>query len=351
MALSVIDPVGSAIERARHVCFGPFDLGKWFVIGFCAFLAAFAEGGTNAPFNFNFNTGGGPGRGGPGGKSFGQVLHEGTDWFLDHLIIFLVIGLIVLIFAFALGTVLLWVGSRGRFMFIDNIVRNRGAVSAPWSEYREEGNSVFWFHLLFGLAGFVVTFAILGGAFYLALPDIRAEKFGSAATGALALLIGGLLVAALVSGVITLFLNDFVVPIMYLRRIGVLGAWREFGASMLADHVGTFVLYFLFKILLAIIVGFLTLTLMCCTFCIGFIPYLGTHVLLLPIHVFSRSYSLYFIEQFGSEWQVFRARDVVTAELADEESDWSDWRFRPGNENIRPTDDPDLPPDDRFRPG
>jgi hypothetical protein len=346
MALSVIDPVGSAIDRAKYVCFRPFDLGKWFVIGFCAFLAGFAEGGTSAPFNSNFNTGGGP-----GSKSPAQVLHEGTDWFVDHLPILLVIGGIVLIIGVAFGAVLLWLGSRGHFMFIDNIVRNRGAVAAPWTEYRKEGNSVFWFHFLFGLASFAVMFAIFGGAFYLALPDIRAEKFGSGAGSALALLILGFLVAGIVSGVITLFLNDFVVPIMYLRRLGVMAAWHEFGSSMLAGHIGTFVLYVLFKILLGMIVGFLMLTVMCCTLCIGFIPYLGTHVLLLPIHVFWRSYTLYFIEQFGPQWQVFRAAGVITAELADETTEWPEERYRPGDEHIRPADDSDFPPDDRYRPG
>ena len=34
------------------------------------------------------------------------------------------------------------------------------------------------------------------------------------------------------------------------------------------------------------------------------IPYVGT-VILLPLFVFAEAYPLYFIEQFGPEWQVF----------------------------------------------
>ncbi len=37
--ISVVDPVIPAIERVKTILFRPFDLGKWFVIGFCAWLA------------------------------------------------------------------------------------------------------------------------------------------------------------------------------------------------------------------------------------------------------------------------------------------------------------------------
>ena len=32
--VSVIDPISPAIERVRTVLFRPFDLGRWFIIGF-----------------------------------------------------------------------------------------------------------------------------------------------------------------------------------------------------------------------------------------------------------------------------------------------------------------------------
>jgi len=35
------------------------------------------------------------------------------------------------------------------------------------------------------------------------------------------------------------------------------------------------------------------------------IPFLGT-VLLLPVHVFKRSYSLYYLAQYGEEYDTFR---------------------------------------------
>lgn len=347
MSISVVDPISPAIERAGRVCFRPFDLGKWFTIGFCAFLANFAEGGVNIPsFNFNYRTS----IGRPGGKTFAEDLRAGIDWVQAHLTPILVIGSIVLLLSIALGAVFTWLGSRGQFMFIDNIVRNRATVVAPWSKYRKEGNSLFLFRFLLGLPFLAAILAVPAGALYLALPDIQTQTFGSAAKNGLAILIIGFLLVVLVSWFVALCLNDFVVPIMFVRRIGVIEACRVFLDEMLAGHVGTFVLYLLFKILISFTVSLLMAMLMCCTLCIAAIPYLGTHVLLLPIHVFLRSYSLFFIEQFGPQWQLFSTAPVYTAELIDEADERSDERIRPGDEHYRPDDDFNLPPDDRIRP-
>jgi hypothetical protein len=42
----------------------------------------------------------------------------------------------------------------------------------------------------------------------------------------------------------------------------------------------------------------------CCAGCLLLLPYLGT-VLLLPVLVFKRAYPLYFLAQFGPEYDVF----------------------------------------------
>jgi hypothetical protein len=35
----------------------------------------------------------------------------------------------------------MWVASRGRFIFTDCLVKQRGAIVEPWREFRREGNS------------------------------------------------------------------------------------------------------------------------------------------------------------------------------------------------------------------
>src|SRR5262249_21900798 len=67
------------------------------------------------------------------------------------------------IFVLALVVVLIWLKSRGSFIFTDCIVRNRGAIAEPWREYRTEGNSYFLFQLLviLGAMAAVVVLAIV----------------------------------------------------------------------------------------------------------------------------------------------------------------------------------------------
>ena len=75
--------------------------------------------------------------------------------------------------------------------------------------------------------------------------------------------------------------------------------------SLLAGRGGTFVLYLLKKLVIGLAVGSITFGVVCATCCIAALPYVGT-VILLPLHVFVRSYSLYFLGQFGPDWQVIR---------------------------------------------
>src|SRR6266508_1698239 len=60
MAISVTDPIERSISRSKYITFQPFYLGKWFVLGFVAFLASLGEGGGGG--NFNVPGGGGGGR-------------------------------------------------------------------------------------------------------------------------------------------------------------------------------------------------------------------------------------------------------------------------------------------------
>ena len=45
MKISVIDPIGYSLKRMKLILFSELDAGKWFVLGFCAFLADLCSGG------------------------------------------------------------------------------------------------------------------------------------------------------------------------------------------------------------------------------------------------------------------------------------------------------------------
>src|SRR5206468_9532253 len=55
--VTVTFPIGPAIDQVKRLLFQPFDLGKWFVIGFCAWLAHLGEQGSFANFNFGSHRG------------------------------------------------------------------------------------------------------------------------------------------------------------------------------------------------------------------------------------------------------------------------------------------------------
>jgi hypothetical protein len=294
MKISVIDPISPAIERTKLILFRPFDLGKWFKLGFCAFLATLGEGGGGS---------GGGGQGG-GGNGEGPEFDPVWQWIQENLTLILSIAAALFVVGCLFGLLILWLSSRGKFMFIDGIVHNRGAVTAPWREYRPEGNSLFLFRVVFGFCCFLVFLLLVGVCVLIALPSIQAKEFGGSAVLALVIGISLLIPFSITVGLVNLCLTQFVVPIMYLRRTPVMAAWGEFRHQFLAGRIGTFIRYVLFQIVIGFSIGMIALFATCLTCCLTVIPYLGT-VILLPLAVFVRSYSLYFLEQFGPEWTFF----------------------------------------------
>jgi hypothetical protein len=293
---SVIDAIPAAFRRMARTLFQPFDVRKWFVLGFCAWLAQLGEGG-GPNFNVGGGGGGGPGGGGGGFGDFG-------DWFEEHLAVILLVAAAIFLVALALGLLIVWLSSRGKFMFLDGVVHNRGAVVDPWHRYRSLANSLFAFRVVFGLV-VLLALALVGAVcFGLAWIDIARETFGPAALIAIVIGVLSFLVIVVSAAIISGLLDDFVVPVMYLRERRVLEAWRVFWRELGQGHVGPILLFYLMKIILGMGVAAVAMIATCLTCCLTVLPYLGT-VILLPLFVFLRCYSLAFIEQYGPDWQMF----------------------------------------------
>jgi hypothetical protein len=109
---------------------------------------------------------------------------------------------------------------------------------------------------------------------------------------------------AVIAWGISVMLMDFVVPVMYLRRIPVLEAWRVVITTIAMEHPSSFALYFLARFILSIVIGTLSVFVSIITCCIALIPYVGS-VILLPLTVFQLTYPLAFLQQLGPEWQFF----------------------------------------------
>ena len=298
--VSVIDPIGPAFEKVKTILFRPFDLGKWFIIGFCAWLAYLGSGG------------GGGGGGGRGGRAPSNV-HEGIGqskvFVLENLAWIIPVAVVVVAVGIVFWLVFTWLSSRGRFMFLHCVAHNKAEVSTPWTKFRKHANSLFLFRIILGLIGFVV----IGLPILLAVGCIvmMIAGNGAIAIGVLGGILIGLiiLVGAIILTLISKFTMDFVVPIMFLRTTSCTAGWREF-LTILSVNKARFVLYILFQIVIAIAIGaiismgFCIGCCLCCASLLLLIPYIGT-VILLPVLVFKRSYSLLYLKQFGPEFDVF----------------------------------------------
>ncbi|MCP4713352.1 MAG: hypothetical protein GY869_32385, partial [Planctomycetes bacterium] len=141
--ISVTEPIGSAITATKQILFKPFDLGKWFILGFCAFLANLCDCG--GPGN-----GGNSNRSNGGFRSFDETTTHVFSWFERNWELILSIGWMIAVGILMLIVLFMWLSSRGKFMLLDGVVHNRGAVVEPWRKYKDLANSLFlWRFILF----------------------------------------------------------------------------------------------------------------------------------------------------------------------------------------------------------
>ncbi len=300
----------SAWERMHVILFRPFDFGKWCAIGFSAFLAGFLQGGNgfNSSFNGNnFNNNSFNKSGGGGVPKFD--LHQFNSN-LSHAISGIQIGLIVicclLIFAFVFGFILLfyWLGARGQFMFLDNIVRNRGAISWPWQYYGRQANSLFGFYLLFLVISLAIFLPILIAVVVMCIPLFMQHRWPGVGeiTGFAGLGLAYFALAIVVSFILFVF-REFGIPLMF--RNGLLARpafWESMG--LIRHHANSVVLFFILRIAISIGVAIVSIIICCVTCCIGALPYIGT-VLLLPVLVYVKCFTLDCLAQFGPQYDVW----------------------------------------------
>jgi hypothetical protein len=283
-----------------RMLFAPFDLTNWLVLGFTSWLAALGEGGGGS-FNFNFPSE----RGGGGGDAARAAMEKARDWLREWWPVVLGAGLAVLVILVAMNLVFLWLRSRGKFVFLDNIVHRRRLIAQPWQQYRRSGNSLFVWSLAFGVVVTIVVL-LLGGGLVGAVLMIR-QATSRAAGILLAVFVGLLLVAVLfAAGLVGFLLNRLVVPIMHRFECGATEGWRRLLAAM-RGRVGSFMLFALLFFALSMGVGMvaaLVTILTCCLCCLACVPLVNGYaaaVVFLPLMVFLRAYGVAFLSQIIPE--------------------------------------------------
>jgi len=296
----------AAWERMIRVLFRPFSPKKWIGIGFAAWLATLARGSGGGGMAANLllslpvsSLHLSAASGIPGMGVAAAIVH----WVQIHL----VFAVIAVVFALVLGTilylVLLWLDSRGRFVFLHCLAVNRVEIARPWRESEHPANSLFLWRLVFSMV-LLTTGALLTGITAAAVLLTKGGIGGTVSVIVVAVLLG------LVLGVTVVFtktfLDAFVVPLMYRYRLRATAAWGYF-LRLFRLHWGRFLLYAIAALVLHVAFGLGVLLLAVLT--LGalqgllMIPFAGT-VILLPAAVFFRCFSVYFLEQFHPDYRI-----------------------------------------------
>lgn len=310
MRIGYFEPLSRAWERTRVILWQPFDLGKWLLLAFAAWLAGLTtDTGSVAAWRTDSN-------------DFGRHPWEGAAAAWQNLAssaVWLPIAVMGIMIGIAFAVLLLWITSRAKFIFLDNLVRNQAEIVEPWKRHETLGNSLFLWRLCFGAACVVgvmlVALVFFAPAAGFSLHDALAGL--SVAAGIFGVL--GMMVFGVAAAFVALTTESFVVPIMYRYEMTILDAWRAF-LPWFRVRPAHFVLYGLFVLMLAAIfaVFFSVFCMMTC--CLAAVPYFGT-ALLLPVWVAYRILSVEFLAQFHPDFDLFRPLPADSAIIAVEESE------------------------------
>jgi hypothetical protein len=284
----VLDAAQQAIDHTRQHLF-PFRFERWLALGFVAFLDQCGRSGGGFP---------GGTSDGDDWNGGGQGIGEAAEWVSAHVGLVMVVAAVVLLVVLVVVALVLWLNSRGVFMYLDNVATGRADVSRPWREHAGRANSYFAWS--FGLA--IVT---LVGVLVLLVPTVLVAlrlARGNVRAGpivALALLLMAFAVLILGASLASLLLRDFVAPIQWQRQVAC-GQAVETLFELIRVEPVAFVVFVALKIVFSLALAIVALFVGCLTCCCGFLPVVQQTVLQ-PALYFERAWSLHLLRQLGFE--------------------------------------------------
>lgn len=301
-------PLESAFATTRRLLFQPFDLHRWLVLGFLAWLSQLTSIGTTGLNTQANRSNSSP----PTAWNASDILWEarsavrrGLETVQEHWVWMVPLIAFLAILALTVWVALIWLNSRGDLLFVAGVTRRQTNLPEPWHEFSREANSLFRFRLVLDVLGPILLLALVG------LEWLVVSLSGSDSRISLpwiALLLVPVILLATAFWLVGWLTTEFVVPIQFLRRCGCRKAWGVLLGQMVRFPT-SFLLYGLLQIPLAIVTGLAVVVfavLTCCACCLLLVPFVNV-VILLPLYVFYRVYPLHFLSQFGPGWDAFQA--------------------------------------------
>lgn len=240
-----IDAIGIAIKRTKKALIEPFNFWKWIKLGI---IVLFVGGGGAGFPNLNFLDGfQGFEDTKTEGPSTQEILNQiGQFWHQYKTYILIAIAVIVLIIL-----LLILVSSVMEFVFVESLVINSVSIRAYFRKYLRLGFNLFVINVLL-----VITFFSL---FVLAMmPIVQSLLEPSVPTpgmvfGAILWFFAVLIILAIVSGIISSFI-DLSIPVAMYQGTGIIEAIKTVLGKFRVDWKQILV-YWVIRVILGIVVG------------------------------------------------------------------------------------------------
>ena len=300
---SCLAAASQAFDRMVLLLFRPFNIERWFSIGFCAWLAYL--GTQSGGGNFKNDLKGKLNDGSP--ESFKQFVDKGLD---SHFALSLDVAewavvagavAVVLLFAF----LFCWIRSRGDFMFLHRWYAPNAPIGQCWASSRSVGRELFAWRVYFCLIS-VLLFVLIVVAAYVTVvqPYMAAGKeWGDALTRAAIGCGTAAVLLSLAVQCVAHLTKAFVVPVMYWHGVSASRAWLSV-FSLCNQYPFAVLGYLLCGIGCWIAAVFAILAVVLLTCCLAAIPLILPYisaVAMLPVSFFFRGYSVCFLSQWRPE--------------------------------------------------
>ena len=316
--IGITAPLEKAFDRVVEYCFQPFNLTKWMVMGFVAWIISMGEGGFGGGINlFTNDLSKIPSKLilGHTGQAADEIKNFIKDTFTTEVIVTtILISIVVILIIITMWLLVAWLKAKFQFIFLDNIICNRAEIKKPWSEFDSQGTSLFKWNIIFGvISTIILTLLILltlGITLKMCWSSIEAKQL--LPEGKNGLIIGGVflfitIIASIALGIVSLIVNKLVVPIMYRDRLTITAAWKKC-RPVFSKNRGNIALFIIIYWIVLLAVGsvagialIIVMFLTCFFFCLGFIPFVGgylTATIMIPVTIFYRMFSYEYMMQF-----------------------------------------------------
>ncbi|MEK7448896.1 MAG: hypothetical protein AAB019_05360 [Planctomycetota bacterium] len=336
--MSAVNAITPAFNQMIKVLFRPFNFVRWLKFGLVSFIVALGSGeilNINLPF--------GRDQAYDSGKTSYQIENI-YNWVSakglissfseqENLVLVIILGIIILLVITTIWTILVYLGSRFSFVFLAGIIKNDLQIKMSYQENRSSGWSYFLWRVVFMPTVLLIILLLTGVPLLFLIKSAINNGFSAGVIIGLIISSLFLVILMIILTVVSVFTNDFVLPIMYLFKLKILNAWRIF-LTLLKNNKIEFFIYLLLKIGLGFAAAIIFIIPCCLLGCLmiplaGLLAGLGflalqkpllwiiiipvglflwiisnylRQVLILPTKIFFRSYSLVFLERFGQEF-------------------------------------------------